>query len=300
MDDLKPPTSRKFGSYITLKLIGTGGQSAVYTAMHEKTGRMVALRVMSVSVNEVESAITNCKDVLTELKLLEIPNSVAIEDFGNIETILYIAMSVMTGGTLLERMKQRNFANPDARPILPAPIEVLNLAERMVLALDSLHSIGMVHGQIEPRSIMFNEQGEAFLADIGMTRMMKFIYKLDATNSFNMTKYSAPELWEGKRPSPATDQYAFACILYELLTGKAPFDAPSIFGLMNAHANDVAAPPNYLRPDLPNSLSMIFWQALAKPVEKRYPNLSSFYADLRDALETHHAESTNFFNFELG
>jgi serine/threonine protein kinase len=299
MDDLKPPTMRKFGPYITLKLIGTGGQSAVYTAMHETTGHMVALRVMSVNANDIEGAVNNCKDVLTELKLLEIPHAVAIEDFGNVESVLYSAMSVMTGGTLLERMKQRNFYSTEQKPQLPSPLEVLDLAGRMVIALDAIHSMGMVHGQIEPRSIMFNDKGEAFLSDIGMTRMMKFIYKLDATNSFNMTKYSAPELWEGKRPSPATDQYAFACILYELLTGKAPFDAPSIFGLMQAHANDVAAPPNYLREDLPGALSMIFWQALAKPVDRRYPNLSSFYEDLRDALEGHESKSTNFFSFEL-
>jgi serine/threonine-protein kinase len=299
MDDLKPPSSRKFGPYITLKLLGTGGQSAVYSAMHETTGRMVALRVMSVSVNDIENAVNNCKDVLTELQLLDIPNAVSIEEFGNIESVLYIAMSVMTGGTLLERMKQRQFFNPDYKPRLPAPLEVLALTERMAIALDALHSIGMVHGQIEPRSIMFNDRGEAFISDIGMTRMMKFIYKLDATNSFNMTKYSAPELWEGKRPSPATDQYAFACIVYELLTGKAPFDAPSIFGLMQAHANDVAAPPHYLREDLPSNLSMIFWQALAKPVDRRYPNLSSFFEDLRDALESHESKPTNFFSFEL-
>jgi len=299
MDDLKPPTSRKFGPYITLKLIGTGGQSAVYTAMHQTTGRMVALRIMSITDNDISEALNSCKDVLTELKILEIPNAVLIEDFGNVEAVLYIAMNVMTGGTLLDRMKQRRFFVADQKPLLPSPLEVLDLVERMAVALDALHTIGMIHGQIEPRSIMFNDKGQAYLSDIGMIRMMKFIYKLDATNSFNMTKYSAPELWEGKRPSPATDQYAFACIVYELLTGKAPFDAPSIFGLMQAHANDVAAPPHYVREGLPSSLAMIFWQALAKPVDRRYPNLMSFYEDLRESLDQHDDNATGFFTFEV-
>jgi serine/threonine protein kinase, bacterial len=299
MDDLKAPISRKFGPYITLKLIGTGGQSAVYTAMHETTGRMVALRIMSITDNDISEALNNCKDVLTELRILDIPHAVMIEDFGNVEAVLYIAMSVMTGGTLLDRMKQRHFFNAEQSASLPSPLEVLDLVERMAIALDALHGIGMVHGQIEPRSIMFNNKGEAHLSDIGMTRMMKFIYKLDATNSFNMTKYSAPELWEGKRPSPATDQYAFACIVYELLTGKAPFDAPSIFGLMQAHANDVAAPPHYVREGLPSSLAMIFWQALAKPVDRRYPTLMSFYDDLRESLEQHQSKETGFFTFEV-
>jgi serine/threonine protein kinase len=299
MDDLKPPTSRKFGPYITLKLIGTGGQSAVYSAMHQITGRMVALRIMSINDNDLNEALNNCKDVLTELKLLEIPNVVGIEDFGNVEAVLYIAMNVMTGGTLLERMKHRHFSNPEAKASPPSPLEVLQLAERMAVALDALHTLGMVHGQVEPSSIMFNDRGDAFLSDIGMTRMMKFIYKLDATNSFNMTKYSAPELWEGKRPTPSTDQYAFACVIYELLTGKAPFDAPSIFGLMQAHANDVAAPPHYVREGLPSSLAMIFWQALAKPLDRRYSKVMDFYDDLRESLEHHQEKSTGFFTFEM-
>jgi serine/threonine protein kinase len=157
----------------------------------------------------------------------------------------------------------------------------------------------IVHGQISAGSIMFNEKGDAFLSDVGLTRIMKIIYRLEFTSSFNMNKYSAPELWEGERPSPATDQYAVACLVYELLTGKAPFDDTSIYHLMQAHTNDVATPPHYLRKELPSDLAMVFWQALAKPVDRRYPSIAALLEALESALEDKLGQPTDFFTFKL-
>jgi serine/threonine-protein kinase len=282
-----------------LKLIGSGGQSAVYTAIHEETEHMVVLRAMTIMVKDVDKAIADCEDVLADIINLQAPNSVAIENFGHDEGILYIAMNLMEGGTLLERMKRWDIGQPEKITRFPSLGEVLSIVERVAVALDALHAQDVVHGQLEPRSIMFNEQGEAFLADIGLTRLTKILFRLEATNSFNMTKYSAPELWDGNRPGASTDQYALACIIYELLTGQAPFNSPSIFDLMQAHANDVAPPPHYVREGLPGSLAMVFWQALAKPADRRFPNIISFYDNLNEVLERHLDEPTDFLTFSL-
>lgn len=290
---------QQFGPYEIIKLIGSGGQSAVYTAIHEKTKRMVVLRAMTIMVKDFNKAIQSCEDVLSEIIELKVPNSVAIEDFGHDKGVLYIAMNVMEGGTLLERMRRRGIGNSEKDAQLPSLGEVLSIVERLAIAFDSLHTQNLVHGQLEPGSIMFNSKGEAFLADIGLTRLTKILYRLEATNSFNMTKYSAPELWDGYRPGASTDQYALACITYELLTGKAPFNAASIFDLMQAHANDVAAPPHYVREGLPGSLAMIFWQALAKPVDRRFPSIKDFYYSLKQVLEQHIDEATDFLTFPL-
>lgn len=293
------PVRQKFGPYKVLKLIGSGGQSAVYTAIHEETDRMVVLRAMTMMVKDVDKAIEACEEVLTEITNLSVPNSVAIKSFGHDKSTLYIAMNVMKGGTLLERMRRWDIGNPEKNPKLPSPKEVLSIVERIAIALDALHNQDVVHGQLEPGSIMFNEEGEAYLADIGLTRLTKILYRLEATNSFNMTKYSAPELWDGYRPGASTDQYALACIVYELLTGQAPFNAPSIFDLMQAHANDVAPPPHYVREGLPGSLAMIFWQALAKPVDRRFSSIMAFYNGLNEVLENWEGEPTDFLTFSL-
>jgi serine/threonine-protein kinase len=237
--------------------------------------------------------------VLDELAIIDAPYIVKIEDHGIHESMLYIAMTVMDGGSLGDRMKQRLHTTLEDDANLPSPGEVLQMLERVAEALDDIHSRNIVHGQIGPRSIMFDETGAAFVADIGMTRLMKIIFKLEATNSFNMNPYSAPELWEGERPSPSTDQYALACVIYELLTGKPPFNNTSIYHLMQAHMNDVAAPPHYTRPELPGDLAMVFWQALAKPVDRRYPSIMAFHDGLRKSLGEKLGEDTDFYTFKL-
>lgn len=291
------PVKQQFGPYTTLKMIGASEQSAVYTAIHETTGHIVALRATTITVKDVDGALQKCKEVLGDVQELDIPNTVKIEDFGNDGATLYMAMTAMTGGTLLERMKIRMLRTE--QPTLPSLADILIMTERLATALDTLHQLNMVHGQIQPHTIMFNNRGQAFLSEIGLTRIFKVIYNLDETNSFTMTRYSPPELWQGERPSAATDQYALACIIYQLLTGRVPFDGTSIFTLMQAHANDVAAPPHHIRSDLPEDIAMVFWQALAKPMERRYPTIRAFYQDLQKVLSGYPMQTTDFFKFDL-
>ena len=290
---------QKFGPYMTLKVIGSGEHSAVYTAMHETTGKMVALRVLTITAKNVDKALEDCKHVLLDLSEMDIPNAVKIQDFGNDAETLYIAMTVLNGGTLMERMDTR-MSDPNNLQ-LPSSTDILNMLERLAIALDAIHQQGMVHGQIQPHSIMFNDRGDAFLSGVGLTRIMKVIYSLEATNSFKMTRYSPPELWTGERPGSSTDQYALACIIYQLITGKVPFNGQSIFALMQAHTNDVAAPPHYVRKGLPPDLAMVFWQALAKPVDRRYPTIRAFYQDLQKTFSDANDISfeTDFFTFLL-
>ena len=299
MVDNMQPVNRKFGPYICVNVMGGGGHTAVFTAMHEVTGRMVALRVMTVTAKDVETAIKECKYVLRDLTELDIPNIVKIEDFGVVEETIYIAMSMMDGGSLMDRIKAWSIAGADVENMrLPAPIDVLHMFKQIANALDHLHALGIVHGQVGARSIMFDD-GNALLGDIGLTKLTKIIYRLDNTNSFNMTKYSSPELWRGERPSPETDQYALACILYELFTGQAPFESPSIFDLMTAHNDSVATPPHYIRNDLPKGLAMVFWQALAKSTNKRFPTVLSFYEAVKKQFGDNVGQSTDFFTFSL-
>ena len=298
VDDMQP-INRKYGSYICVNVIGGGGQTAVFTAMHEVTGRIVALRVMTVTAKDVDAAIKECQYALRELSELDIPNIVKIEDFGVADETIYFAMNIVDGGSLMDRMKAWSITGgKDENMRLPSPIDILSMLRRIAITLDHLHALGLVHGQIGTRSIMFDD-GNVLLGDIGLTKLTKIIYRLDNTNSFNMTKYSAPELWRGERPSPETDQYALACVMYELLTGQAPFESPSIFDLMNAHTDSIATPPHYIRKDLPKGLSMVFWQALAKPTNKRFPTVLSFYEALKKQFGDNVGRPTDFFTFSL-
>lgn len=298
MYDETRPMRRTFGPYTCIRLMGFASSNTVYYALHQKTGRLVALRVMPIIRGNVAEVISACNEQLTRLTELNVPNIVPIEDFGDDDESIYIATRVMQGGTLDARLKRFYEEGPESCP-LPGLEEIAGLMERLAQALDTLHENGLVHGQLDPRSIMFDSQGQAYLADVGLTKLHKLIYGLESTNSFNMSKYSAPELWEGVRPQPASDQYSLACMIYELLTGRAPFDADTIYKLMQKHVNDVALPPHYVRKELPADLALPFWQALAKPPAKRHKSVMAFYDDYRHAIKDHTSRTTDFFTFEL-
>lgn len=292
---------QKFGPYLTREPISTDGQSVIYHGMHAITGQDVTLRVMVITTKQPEETIQECMEILEDTKALDLPNISHVQDYGHSDNILYVATDYWAGGSLQRRMAQRHFGVDAAEPPqLPSTGEVLQMVEQVAVALDALHEANIVHAQLSASSILFDDIGNAALGDVGLVRLLKSIFNLETTNSFNITRYSAPELWEGERPSPAADLYALACLVYELLTGKPPFENNSIAKLMNAHANDVAAPPHYIRHDLPGDLAMVFWQALAKPVDRRYATAHRFYLDLADALRLHpQEEDTDFFTFPL-
>lgn len=293
-------TGKTFGPYTCLRVLGASGNNAVYTALHQGTGRLVALRALTVNHDNRDKALEACQTEVARFAAYPIPNIVQIEDFGIEGSTVYIAMRVMKGGSLQDRLRaMTRKVEAGSDPILPSPGEVMAVIERLTEALDSLHGHDMVHGQVEPRNILFDDSGLAYLSDIGLTRLLKIIYSLETTNSFSTTKYTAPELWDGKRPSPATDQYALACIAYELMTGKAPFEAPTIYGLMRQHTDEVAVPPHYIRRGLPADLAIPFWQAMAKQPEKRFANLRAFIEDLRMTLQGSEGTATGFFALDL-
>jgi serine/threonine protein kinase len=294
------PLRRTFGPYSCIKVVGMSANNTVYYALHQGTGKLVALRALHVTHQNADAAIKACLAELEKFAQLDTPNIVPIEDYGSDGTVVYLVMRVMKNGSLQDRLKHRAHQAEVNHDIpLPSAGEVLAMLDRLAQALDDLHVRDMVHGQVEPRNILFDDMGQAYMADIGLTRLMKIIYSLDATNSFTMNRYSAPELWDGQRPMPATDQYSLACIAYELMTGRPPFDAPTIYGLMKQHNDDVALPPHYVRETLSPDLALPFWQALAKPTDKRFASVRAFVEELRVTLAGREGEPTGFFTFEV-
>ena len=297
MGDNHYPLRQTFGPYTCLSSLGMGTNHTTYYAVNAITGRTVALQVIPITQINPEAVIADAKIQLARFVTLEAPNIVPIEDVGSQGDHLYIANRVMRGGSLLERLRQY-LQDPLGWP-LPSLGEVAELIRRLAAALDKIHAQGIVHGQIDPRNILLDEAGQVYLADTGLARLTKILYGLDSTNSLNMNDYSAPELWDGQRPSPASDQYSLACIVYELITGQPPFSSTTIYDLMRKHMNDVVLPPHYLRKHLPQDLALVFWQALAKPPEKRFGSVQEFYVDFAEAISGQEGERGTFFTKPL-
>jgi len=283
------PLKRQYGPYMCYRIIGMGESNIVYRAKHTDTKQSFALRVIRLTSHEnTESIIEECMEELESLKLIESDYIVPTLDFGTEQHSLYIAMRDMRGETLMHRQK----AFPTLQPSLG---EVGDVLERLSLALDQVHLLGMIHGQLEPRNILFDEEGKAYLGDVGLARLLKIIFKLGSSNSFTMSKYSAPEVWVGERPSPASDQYALACIVYQMITGKPPFEGNSVFDLMIRHRDDIIELPHYHRENVPVALTMPLLRALAKQPDQRFPKAIKFHEEYTQAIRGFEGKSSDYF-----
>jgi serine/threonine-protein kinase len=293
-----------YGPYKATDMLDGTADMALYHALHTQSGRVVLLRVLSVRkrLNDpsVQQAMAQCVDEIGLLARIQHPNLLSVVDYGVDGKYIYMAYPSLSGQHLAELLYGKHTAPPDPDvPLLRLPSlgETARLLSEVGAALQAIHDADQVHGQLEPHSI-FIEGDTAYVADAGLLRLQKYIFQLDATSSFSMTRYSAPEVWQADRAIAASDQYALACLAYELVTGLAPFESPTILGLMNAHLNDMPAPPHRVRPDLnlPAELSFVFWQALAKTPEDRFPSVMAFVDAFTQLIRGREGAPSTFFD----
>jgi len=290
MSDRKPALNRSYGPYRCIHLVETSSEGALYYALHNRSGKMVAVRTLRLRDHNRQQIIDQSQAQMRELRSLDVPHLLPLLDFGDTQDEVYLVLDYQHGSTLQERFEQQR-----ASGTLPSPGEVSLLIGDVAEALQGLHEANIVHGQLEPRIVLFDTQGHLFLSDYGLIRLLKIVYALEDSNSFAMTHYSAPELWNGDKPLPSSDQYSLACLAFELLTGRPPFLGSSIAELMRAHHLQAAPSISRLRASLPSDVDFVFWQALAKPAERRFASISDFSAALSNALLGHEGQSTGFY-----
>lgn len=302
---MQPPSiNSQYGQYQIVELLDAAPDSALYHAMNTVTGSLVMLRVLSVRRDRheqrtIDGEMKRCLDELEIVRNIHHPHLLPILDVQSSGPHVFFAMPIKSGGNLSHRMYGRpDFSYEESlAPIrLPSLGETTQLILQLGHALQALHEAGHSHGQVEPGSV-YTQGREVFLGNAGLLRLNKIIFRLDTTSSFDMTRYSAPEVWGAERSSPASDQYALACLAYEMVTGRFPFDSQTLLGLMDAHLNGSVPPPHLIRPDLklPQELSFIFWQALAKPVNERFDHIGMFVDAFALCVRGREGEPTDFF-----
>lgn len=299
------PLHKLFGDYRCIHTLEASNDMSLFQALNRKTGKSVMLRVLKIHLakqerDKYDSIRQECLNEMARVQKLTSPYLVPVLDYGVDEFYLYAAMPLMRGGSLHKRLKTLRQQDKLTEK-LPSLGQISDFIQRIADALQDLHRNGMVHGQVEPRAVLFDETGKAYLNDAGIVRLQKIFFNLESTNSFSVTRYSAPELWDGQRPEPASDQYALACLTYELITGRAPFESDSLIGLMNSHRYEAAMPPGLLRPELslPPELPMVLWQALAKPPSSRFSSVTAFAEAFARVVSAYRGTPTDFFTFSL-
>ena len=249
----------RLGHYRIIGLLGRGGMADVYRAEDERLGREVALKAVPPEFARDADRVERFEREVRAAARLTHPNIVTVYEFGQGAGQHFYTMALMPGGDLKARIR----AHPDGMP----PEEARAVAAAMARALDYAHQQGFVHRDVKPENILFGEDGAPQLTDFGIARAMSSGARMTATGmSIGSPHYMSPEQARGKEVDGRSDLYSLGVVLYEMLTGRAPFEAAETFAVAYAHINDPV-------PQLPPTLAD--WQPvmdrlLAKSPEDRY------------------------------
>ena len=267
----------EFVGYRIDELIGRGGMGVVYRAYDLRLKRTVALKLMAPEL-ALDQRFRERFSREAELAMsLEHPNVVPIHDAGDIDGRLYLAMRYVEG-TDLRALLHAEGALDRAR--------ALAICSQVANALDAAHAKGLVHRDVKPSNVLLDASEHVYLADFGLTR------RLDEQGapagegrSVGTPAYLAPEQIEGGSVDGRADVYSLGCLLYECLTGEAPFARGSRLAVAWAHLEEEPPSASERRPELPEAIDAEIRKAMAKKPEDRYPTCAALITAAEEALE---------------
>jgi len=271
------------GRYQIERELGKGAMGVVYGGKDPKIGRVVAIKTMALSeefeADELKEAKERFFREAETAGRLAHPNIVTIYDAGEEHDLCYIAMEFLKGKDLVGNTK-----NPNLLP----PEKVLSIVERVADALGYAHTMGIVHRDIKPANIMYEPQGDTVkVTDFGIARITDSS-RTKTGMVLGTPSYMSPEQLGGKRIDGRSDLFSLGVTLYQMLTGKLPFEAESMTQLMFAIANNPHAPIRTVNASLPPWVDAVIDRAMAKDFEKRFQTGIEFAEAIRTARKTGH------------
>src|SRR5215212_1905191 len=250
----------QIGKYKIQELVGEGAMGTVYRATDSVLGRTVAIKVMNASIARQEDHRNRFLREAQAAGSLQHPNVVTIYDLGELEGHLFIAMEFVHG-TDLEKLITA------AEPLkLQSKLDVI---VDVLMGLSYAHKHGIVHRDIKPANIRVTDDGHAKIMDFGVAHLQSS----DMTRTgivVGTPSYMAPEQVMGGKAVPATDIFAVGAVLYHLLTGTKPFEAPTLQSLFYRIVTDMPRQLDDVRPGLPPALNAIVQKSMAKEVSERF------------------------------
>lgn len=267
------------GPYQIISQIGKGGMATVYKAYHANMDRYVALKVVSNQLAENPDFLKRFQQEARLIARLEHPHILPVHDYGEFEGIPYMVMRFLEAGTLKERL---------AAPISLA--EVDRIFTQLANALQYAHDNGVIHRDIKPSNAMLDKLGDIFLTDFGVAKILEGSAQLTATGAITGTPaYMSPEQARGDKADRRSDIYSLGVVLFEMLTGRVPFEAETPMAVLFKQIQDPPPPLSTVRPDLPYTLEPVLLKALTKDPADRYTSIHDFL----EAWKRAYAEAAN-------
>ena len=281
------PTLQILGRYKILRVIGRGAMGVVYEAIDPDIDRVVAIKTINLmlSPEEMVQYEARFKQEIKAAGRLNHPNIVTIYDVGKTDNMAYMAMEFINGCELKDLL----------RVGIPLPIDVaLNIIAQAAEGLAFAHSRDIIHRDVKPANIMLLENEEGMVAkitDFGIARMPASAVKTMTGMVMGSPRYMSPEQVIGKNLSARSDIFSLGVVLYEALTGLAPFEADSISSIMYQTVHAVEDQPSKVNPNLDPDLDAIVAKALAKLPEERFDSMKAFARRLREIIRSRAGEN---------
>ncbi len=259
--------------YEILGKIGTGGMADVYKAKDHKLNRFVAVKVLKPEFREDTTFIRKFKSEAQAAAVLTHPNIVNVFDVGDDNGVYYIVMELIEGITLKEYISKKGKLSVK---------EATSIAIQVSMGLEAAHSHGIVHRDVKPQNIIISMDGKVKVTDFGIARAASS--NTISSNVMGSVHYSSPEQVRGGYSDEKSDIYSLGITMYEMVTGKVPFDGDTTVAIAIKHLQEEIVPPSVYAPELPHSLEQIILKCTQKSVDRRYQNMEDVIADLKHSL----------------
>jgi serine/threonine protein kinase len=273
-DGTDPLVGKTLGKYLVIDRLGEGGMATVYKAVPEATLELkdtVAIKIMQTKMADDPEFRRRFQREVQVSKDLQHPNIVRVDDWGEQDGMLYLVLEYVPGETLERRIPRQGMSLEEALPFLEPIIEALIYA----------HGRGVVHRDLKPENIMVTKMGALKVMDFGLARSNDVSKVTKTGSALGTPAYMPPEQITGAAPRPASDQYAFAVMTYEILTGRRPFDDGDMMSILFKHMSERPPSPREWKPSISEGMEKLILRMLEKEPNRRLPSMEL----VREALQ---------------
>ena len=264
------------GRYELLEKIGEVGMSEVYKARCNKLNRFVAVKILKKQFADNEDISQKFKREATAIANLSDTNIVNVLDVGTQDNMDYIVMEYVSGKTLKELINNSGKLSYNT---------AIKIALQIAKALDCAHRNNIIHRDIKPQNILVTEDGEVKVSDFGIAKSTDSQTITNTTSIIGSAHYLSPEQAKGTYIDFRSDLYSFGIVLYEMVTGRLPFEGDSPVTVALKHLQEEPVPPKNINPAIPDSLNKLILKAIQKEPIKRYQNAKEIIQDLQKIQE---------------
>jgi serine/threonine protein kinase len=265
-----------FGRYEIRNELGSGGMASVYRAYDPRFEREVALKILQLGLFGQNQLLERFEHQLSKIAKLESSAIVPVYDIGLVKDELFFVMRYMSGGSLAQRIGSSTLSLD----------EIARIVQSVGAALDEAHAHGLLHGDLKPGNILFDQRNNAYVSDFGVARIAHTPAGSPGSGIIGTPAYMSPEQARGQEVDRRSDLYSLGVILFEMLTGRKPFEAETPMSVALKHINEPA--PNILEinPRLPARIQFVVEKALAKDRDERFQSGMELAEAFRSAIRT--------------